>query len=209
MGYYDLFSLWYDRALEPMYRPHRQAAADALRLGPGLTVLDLPCGTGQSFDRVAPAIAPGGHLIGADFSTGMLRKATARVAANRWDHVTTMHADGRVVSIPQLSEAVGGPVQVDRLLVFLGLTVFEDWRDVFAHLWSLLAPGGRCVLVDCYRERLGFQGRMVNLSARADVRRRAWEGLEEVAEGYERIDLPSGHEHGGQIWLASGDKPGA
>ncbi|MCP4869450.1 MAG: class I SAM-dependent methyltransferase [Proteobacteria bacterium] len=172
-----------------------------------MTVLDLPCGTGQSFDWVVPAIGPTGRLIGVDLSAGMLKKASARAWSNDWSQVTTMSGDARTLSLADLSAAVGEPVQVDRLLIFLGMTVFPDWRDVFAHLWSLLAPGGRCVMVDCFKAKLGFQGRMVNLSARADIRRPAWEVLEAVAEGYERVDLPSRKEHGGTIWLASGDKP--
>ncbi len=207
MGYYDFFSLYYDRALEELYLPQREAAAEALKLEPGMTVLDLPCGTGQSFDWVVPAIGPTGRLIGVDLSAGMLKKASARAWSNDWSQVTTMSGDARTLSLADLSAAVGEPVQVDRLLIFLGMTVFPDWRDVFAHLWSLLAPGGRCVMVDCFKAKLGFQGRMVNLSARADIRRPAWEVLEAVAEGYERVDLPSRKEHGGTIWLASGDKP--
>lgn len=207
MSYYDFFSLYYDRALEELYLPHREAAADALKLAPGMTVLDLPCGTGQSFDRLVPGVGATGRVIGVDRSSGMLKKARARVAAHGWDRVTTLEGDARTLALEDLATAVGEPVAVDRLLVFLGMTVFPDWRGVFGHLWSLLAPGGRCVMVDCFREKLGFQGRMVNLSARADIRRPAWEALEAVAAGYQRTDLPSRHEHGGQIWLASGEKP--
>ncbi len=206
MGYYDFFSLYYDRALEEMYLPQREAAAEALKLAPGMTVLDLPCGTGQSFDEVVPRVGPSGRVIGVDLSSGMLKKASARAWSKDWAQVTTLSGDARTLSVADLSAAVGEPVTVDRLLIFLGMTVFPDWREVFAHLWSLLAPGGRCVMVDCFKAKLGFQGRMVNLSARADIRRRAWEALEAVAENYERVDLPSKPEHGGQIWLASGDK---
>jgi hypothetical protein len=49
---------------------------------------------------------------------------------------------------------------------------------------------------------------MVNLVARADIRRKVWEPLERVAEGFEKRDLPSRREHGGQLILASGRKPG-
>jgi hypothetical protein len=49
---------------------------------------------------------------------------------------------------------------------------------------------------------------MVNLVARADIRRRVWEPLEAVAEGYVYRELPSQREHGGQLFLAVGDKPG-
>lgn len=47
-----------------------------------------------------------------------------------------------------------GHESVDRLHVFLGMRVFPDMDATFAKLWSLLSPGGRCVIVDVHAERL-------------------------------------------------------
>ena len=77
--WYDLFSLVYDRALEDLYAPFRPAAVEALRLTEGARVLDLPCGTGQSFDLLVPAVGPTGAVLGVDASSGMLRRARRRV----------------------------------------------------------------------------------------------------------------------------------
>jgi hypothetical protein len=87
------------------------------------------------------------------------------------------------------------------------MSVFSDMRATFDNLWKLLAPGGVCVLVDVYSERLGVQGFLVNQIARAEIRRRFWEPLERVAQNFERHDLPYNRQHGGQIMLASGRKP--
>ena len=57
-------------------------------------------------------------------------------------------------------------------------------------------------------ETLGFQGKMVNLTARADITRRFWEPLEAVAEGFRRDELESKPVQGGQMWLATGVKAG-
>lgn len=207
MGWYDLFSRFYDTSLERYYVEQRTAAVDAMRLRPDHTVLDLPCGTGQSFDGIAPAIGTGGTLVGVDLSTGMLSKARERAQARGWTHVHLRHADVHDLDADMLAEAVGRPVAIDRLHVFLGLTAFPRWEQAFERLWDLLAPGGRCVVVDVHAEKLGFQGRMVNLVARADIRRRFWEPLERVSESFARAELPSLPEHGGQIYLATGDKP--
>lgn len=118
-----------------------------------------------------------------------------------------LQADARTLSADELS-AAGAPANIDRLHIFLGLTAFPDWTDAFANLWGLLRPGGRCVVVDVHADPLTFQGRMVNLVARADIRRRFWEPLEAVAEGYERSELPSLPDHGGQLYLCAGNKPG-
>ncbi len=206
MGHYDLFSSFYDASTEKHYVEQRPLAVAALDLAPGLSVLDLPCGTGQAFDGIAPAVAPGGTLVGVDFSGGMLGKARKRVAKNGWEHVVLLEGDAGAVSSADLA-AAGGPEQVDRLHVFLGMSAFPDPGAAFTNLWALLKPGGRCVVVDVFTEKLSFQGRMVNWTAKADITRRSWEPLEAVAEGFERRDLPSKALHGGTVFLATGTKP--
>ncbi|KIG17636.1 ubiquinone/menaquinone biosynthesis methyltransferase [Enhygromyxa salina] len=211
MGWYDMFSGFYDRSLEPLYREQRGLAANALALAPGHTVLDLPCGTGQSFDEIAPRITNTGTLIGVDFSAGMLAQASKRAGLRGWDHVHLLEHDVRTLDPSALATAVSAPNQapprIDRLHVFLGLTAFPDWEQAFERLWGLLAPGGRCVVVDVYADKPDFQGRMVNLVARADIRRRTWTPLERLATNYARDPLPSTKQHGGQLYLARGDKP--
>jgi ubiquinone/menaquinone biosynthesis C-methylase UbiE len=207
MGWYDLFSNFYDRSLEPLYRETRRAAAEALELEPGHAVLDLPCGTGQSFAELADRVTPAGVVLGVDFSQGMLDKAQAKIDRAAWAHVHVIQSDVHALDGARLEQTIGR-AHVDRLHVFLGLTAFPRWEQAFDNLWSLLAPGGRCVIVDVHAERPSFQGRMVNLVARADIRRRGWEPLERVADGYERRELPSLREHGGQLFLARGRKPG-
>jgi ubiquinone/menaquinone biosynthesis C-methylase UbiE len=199
MAWYDWFAGFYDGALEGLYRDARDAAAAALQLAPEHAVLDLPCGTGQSFDVLAPRSAA---LVGVDLSRGMLRRAGQRVADRGWTHVRLVHRDVHALAADDLAVP-----RLDRLHVFLGLSAFPRWEAAFAHLWQLLAPGGRCVVVDVHAERLGLQGRMVNLVAGADIRRRTWEPLERVATNFTRHDLTYRREHGGQIFLAAGDTP--
>jgi ubiquinone/menaquinone biosynthesis C-methylase UbiE len=207
MSWYDLFSGFYDRSLEPLYREQRRLAAEALLLEPGQVVLDLPCGTGQSFHDFAPRIGPVGALLGVFLSTAMLANAAARASAAGWSHVQLLQRDVHGLDAPAVERALGRPRAIDRLHVFLGLTAFPDWQRAFEHLWSMLAPGGRCVIVDVHATRPDMQGRMVNLVARADIRRETWSVLERLAHNYERVELPSQKQHGGLLFLASGDKP--
>lgn len=204
MGWYDIFAGFYDRSLEKLYRDARAAAVEALAAGGrarGARVLDLPCGTGQSLDGLAAAVGAGGRVIGADLSRGMLGRATKRVARRGLgDVVELRHVDVHEAS----AERIGGPV--DLLHVFLGMSTFPRPDEAFERLWGLLVPGGRAVIVDVHAERLGFQGRMVNLIARADIRRRSWEPLERRAVGFERHALPSLRQHGGTLFLAVGEK---
>ena len=64
------------------------------------------------------------------------------------------------------------------------------------------------VVVDVHAAKPGLQGRFVNLVARADITRRAWEPLERLAVDFERAALPRNAKRGGELWLASGNKPG-
>ena len=211
MAWYDWFSSFYDRSLEPLYREQRRAAAVALRVHPGQTILDLPCGTGQSFDELAPAVGPDGLVLGVDLSAGMLRQAANRARKRGFSQVVLHHSDVHALGLPALAAAATLPrpaaLHIDRLHIFLGLSAFPRWEQAFEHLWALLAPGGRCVVVDVHADRLGLQGRMVNLVARADIRREGWRPLERLAHGFTRTALPSLPAHGGQLYLASGDKP--
>lgn len=198
MGFYDLFSGIYDASLEPLYAEHRALAADALALTRSSVVLDVPCGTGQSFGVLA---SRAGTVLGVDASRGMLQRAAARVSKDGLANVRVVEVRADQLTRAQLAAAP------DRLHVFLGMSVFDDPEATFDHLWELLAPGGTCVLVDVHAEKLGVQGWLVNQIARADIRRRFWEPLEKVAKDFERRDLPFRKQHGGQIMLARGRKP--
>jgi ubiquinone/menaquinone biosynthesis C-methylase UbiE len=204
-GWYDAFSKFYDASLEALYAEHRELAAEALALEPGKAVLDVPCGTGLSFAAVARRLRGNGTIVGADLSPGMLRRAAARESALAGVRLITAALDVNTLSSETL-QALTGSAQVDRLHVFLGMSVFPDMSAAFDRLWSVLAPGGRAVLVDVHAERLGLRGSMVNQVARADIRRRFWEPLQARAEEFALRDLPFRPMHGGQIKLAIGVK---
>lgn len=206
MSWYDVFSSFYDNSLEELYRDARSLTCEALDLAPGQVVLDVPCGTGQSFDGIVSKIAPNGVLVGADLSDGMLSRASARVAKNGWSNVHTLKASVLEIEDKDVTALTAG-APIDRIQVFLGMSAFPQWETAFDRLWSMLRPGGRFVIVDVYAETLSFQGWMVNLVARAEIRRRCWEPLERVSQNFERRDLPKKREHGGQIYLATGVKP--
>jgi demethylmenaquinone methyltransferase/2-methoxy-6-polyprenyl-1,4-benzoquinol methylase len=203
MAWYDVFARFYDASLEPLYREQRIIAAKHLDSHADSRTLDVPCGTGQSFPAL---IGSGGRVLGVDRSAGMVRQAKHRIADAGWDRVVAQQGDGETLTGATVAAALGGPA--DRLHVFLGTTVFPDLDGTLQRLWDLLAPGGRAVLVDVYADKPGFQGRMVEWIAQADLSRRAWEFLDRNAVDVRRIDLPTLPQHGGQMWLATGRKAG-
>lgn len=205
MSFYDLFSKFYDASLAWLYAEHRALAAEALRLTPGLKVLDLPCGTGASFEAIGGALGQGGRLVGVDLSEGMLRQARARSSKLALAcEVSLVHGDVEALSLEALLGEDGRPF--DRAHVFLGMSVFKQPELAFERIYQAVKPGGRLVFVDVYAETLTMQGRLVNRLAGAEIRRRFWEPLERVGQGFELIKLPYRKQHGGQIMLASADK---
>jgi len=203
---YDLFSNVYDASFAGLYAEHRRLAATALELRPGAVVLDVPCGTGQSFEALATAVGDTGLVLGVDASAGMLRRAQTRVQRRAWPQIRTLQADAATLDRAALERAAQCALSITHLHIFLGMSVFSDMEAVFERLWDMLAPGGRCAIVDVHTPQLGLQGWLVNKLAGAEIRRRFWEPLERVASQFRRSDLPLRARHGGQIMLAQGIK---
>lgn len=207
MAWYDVFSSFYDVSLEGLYRPYREAVAARLTLAPGLRVLDAGCGTGQTFDVLSPPVGAEGLVVGVDLSEGMLNRA--RLRAERKGLSNVRLAQGSLLTLER--EALGALLPpgrgFDRAVCFLVLSTLPAWEQATDRVWALLEPGGVMVIADAHAEALGLQGRLVNLTARADIRRRVWSRLEALSEGFsmERLDAPSSV--GGDIVIACGRKP--
>jgi ubiquinone/menaquinone biosynthesis C-methylase UbiE len=207
--WYDLFSFFYDRALADLYAPFRPAAVEALQISEGASILDLPCGTGQSFDTLVPAVGPSGSVLGVDRSKGMLRKAGRRVERAGWENVTLRQASAEEVHAGLLADLHGEP-QVDGVLCALGLTALPDWEAAFERMFSLIRPGGRFVLFDVYAPERTREARSVELVARADLSREAWRPLEAECDDFKRVVLPAEvKKFGGELYIASGTKGAA
>ena len=204
--WYDVFSLFYDRALEDLYAPFRPAAIEALRFSGGETVLDLPCGTGQSFDGLVEAIGATGAVLGVDASRGMLRKAQRRIRREGWTHVQTKQARAEDIDGGWLSQTIGQP-EVDGILCALGLTALPEWEATFDQLFTCLRTGGRFVLFDVYAAERTRETTSVELVARADLSREVWRPLEARCADFERTVLPADAKtFGGELYVASGTK---
>ncbi len=209
MAWYDVFSWFYDLSLERLYRSYRDEAVAALNPAAGSTVIDLACGTGQNLPHLIAAMGDGGRVIGVDFSAGMLARAKKRVQKAQWQHVTLLERDARELTASDLEAACGGPVAVDGVLCALGLSVIPDWERVFEQTFALLRPGGRYVIFDVHAERWVPQTSIVQLMARADLKRKVWEPLEACSTDFElRWVTGSPHIHGGRTFIATGTRLG-
>ena len=202
--HYDLIAWGYESLTELLHGRHRLQAVELLRLRPGQSVLDVPCGTGANLPLLEERVGPAGRVLASDFSAGMLARARAKVDRAGWRNATLVQADARELAGEDL-----GVESVDAVICMLGLTVIPDWERAFDRMWDLLAPGGRLVIMDLYLDgtRLsGVANRYYRVIAQADSRRRFWEPL-----GGRVPDLEV-HDHrwfGGVARIVAGTRPAA
>jgi demethylmenaquinone methyltransferase/2-methoxy-6-polyprenyl-1,4-benzoquinol methylase len=208
MPWYDIFAHFYDHTVELVYRSYRQKIVEGLKLQPGDMVMDLACGTGPNQPWIREAVGPEGRIFGVDFSAGMLAQATKQKKQNGWENVFLLERDARKLLHRDLEEVSGKPVQLNAILVTLGLSAIPDWETVFQNTFQLLAPHGRYVIFDIHQERWVPQSWVVKKIAQADLLRQSWIALENCSENFSFEYLSgSPHIHGGRPFLAIGSRP--
>ena len=187
---YDSVARVYDGFTEFFYGHARRVAIEQLQLKPGSVVLDVACGTGLNFSHIVARLGDAGVLVGVDGSSGMIEKARERTRRNRWDSlVRLIEYDARALSRELISDLIPDGREVDRVLFTLALSVIPDWERVFRKAFELLAPGGRCVIVDGYAPRSGVFVRLEERIASADISRGFWEPLRELSSNYEEENV--------------------
>jgi SAM-dependent methyltransferase len=140
----------------------RQASFDALRPGPGETIVDIGSGNGLLTAELARAVGPKGRVIGVDPSSDMRQSAIERCQDFNWVEIV----EGTDSKLPVRSGAVDKAVSVQ---------VFEYLNDIpgavnEAH--RALKPGGRLVVGDIHFDSLvwfsNFPERMASMVAAWD-----------------------------------------
>lgn len=124
-----------DRQLAPLGR----RAMAALDLRPGLQVLDIGCGAGQTTVDLARTVAPGGHVLGVDISRPLLEVARRREGG---PSVAFLEADAQTHPFE--------PGAFDAVFSRFGVMFFADPEAAFANIHRALKPGGRLAFV-CWR----------------------------------------------------------
>jgi demethylmenaquinone methyltransferase/2-methoxy-6-polyprenyl-1,4-benzoquinol methylase len=142
----------------------RERAADLARVGPGSRVLDVATGTGDLAIELARRVAPGGEIVGSDFSEGMLARARAKAAKVFAEHDrTTVGPNDAGES--QNGQVHGGFVRprfdwgdalelpygddsFDAATVGFGARNFSDLPRGLAEMARVVRPGGRVVVLE-------------------------------------------------------------
>jgi demethylmenaquinone methyltransferase/2-methoxy-6-polyprenyl-1,4-benzoquinol methylase len=113
----------------------RRRAARLTRLQPGQTALDLCTGTGKLAHELVPLVRPDGHVIGIDFSPGMLE-----LARKLEPDVEFRQGDVSRLSEPDAS--------IDAVTIGFGLRNLVDRYAALREMRRVLRPGGRLVILE-------------------------------------------------------------
>jgi demethylmenaquinone methyltransferase / 2-methoxy-6-polyprenyl-1,4-benzoquinol methylase len=129
-------------------RQWRSAALRTARIGPGMHVLDVACGTGTLTRSLAAAAGPTGEVVGVDRSRPMLARALAR--APRAGSAPTSY---------RLADALALPFQAasfDAVTIAFGLRNLPDYGAALAEMARVARPGARIVVLEIAEPRGGL-----------------------------------------------------
>jgi demethylmenaquinone methyltransferase / 2-methoxy-6-polyprenyl-1,4-benzoquinol methylase len=138
-GVYDRMNTVMTAGLD---REWRRRAADLAALEPGGSALDVATGTGDLAAELARRVAPGGRVVGSDFSEEMLERARTKAAADPVPGVEVSFEWGNAMSLPYPGACF------DAATAGFGARNFADLHRGLAEMARVVRPGGRVVILE-------------------------------------------------------------
>lgn len=138
-GVYDLLNTTMTAGLHHRWR---ERAADLARVGPGARVLDVATGTGDLALELARRVAPGGSVIGSDFSERMLERAREKAAAATGAGARPRFEWGDALELQYADDSF------DAATVGFGARNFADLARGLTEMVRVVRPGGRVVVLE-------------------------------------------------------------
>ena len=140
---FDRIAGLYDRMNSVMtaglHHEWRRRAADLAELAPGARALDVATGTGDLALELAGRVAPGGEVVGVDFSERMLELARAKADAGV-RHIR--FESGNALALDFVDN------EFDAATVGFGARNFSDLDRGLAEMARVVRPGGRVVVLE-------------------------------------------------------------
>jgi demethylmenaquinone methyltransferase/2-methoxy-6-polyprenyl-1,4-benzoquinol methylase len=147
-----VFEAFLQTAFMGRYRQLRRESVVGLDLDPDDRVLDLACGSGPNFERLAPA-SPDGGVVGLDHSPGMVRSARDRALDEEFGNVDVVRGDAAALPFPDDT--------FDAALCTLSLSAIPDHEAAITEVGRVVRAGGRFVVFDAQPYQSG-PGRLLN-----------------------------------------------
>jgi SAM-dependent methyltransferase len=126
----EIYEAFFVPALFGQWAPK---VADAARIAPGQSVLDVACGTGILARAATKRVAPDGTVVGLDRNDGMLAMAQQKEPSVEWRL-------GRAEQLPFPDASF------DAVASQFGLMFFDDRPAALREMWRVLGPGGRLAI---------------------------------------------------------------
>lgn len=130
------------RALGSSFRYRFQNPEKILQryIKPGMTVLDLGCGTGFFTTAIARLLNNQGKVIAADVQHGMLDLLNHKIDGNDLKQVIQLH--------PCEEKSLNLTTKVDFILAFYSFHEMSYPDDIIRELKELLKPGGKIYIAE-------------------------------------------------------------
>jgi SAM-dependent methyltransferase len=130
------------RYLDAMMRvlaAQKQQSIELMRLGPGMSVIEIGCGNGHDAEALAKLVGPAGQVVGIDASQELVAQATERTASLGLP-LRFQVDDAQALAFPDNSFDAA---RVDRVLQHL-----DDPVQAVREMARVVRPGGRIVAIE-------------------------------------------------------------
>ncbi len=143
---FDRIAGLYDRMNTVMtaglHRAWRRRAAELAGVGAGDRVLDVATGTGDLAFELARRVAPGGVVVGIDFSQRMLAVARQKACVARPPDVAVRFEAANALELPFADDHYAAAT------VGFGARNFAELERGLAEMVRVVRPGGRVVVLE-------------------------------------------------------------
>ncbi len=133
---YTSYAGIYDRIFGKVFHEGRESVIRNLDVQPDEKILEVGVGTGLAL----PMYPRHCHLVGIDFSEGMLEKARQRAAEHRMDHVQLHRMDAGAMDFVDNS--------FDTVVAAYVVTAVPDYRKLMNEMIRVCRPGGRIIMLN-------------------------------------------------------------
>ncbi len=141
----------YDMSMSHFFGRLKKKAFEASSLKKGDRVLVFCCGTGLDFPYIQSRIGTGGSIIGIDFSSQMLDKASEMVASYGWENVDLIQDD-----VTDFKNKLD--FKTDAGICTLGLSIIPNFKEAYDNLLSTIKENGELIIGDM-KLATGWQAR--------------------------------------------------
>ena len=135
---YDAAADRYDDAALGFWARSGERTIERLGLQPGMTVLDMACGSGASTLPAARRVGPTGKVIGIDLSERMLAMGRDKARRAGLSQIEFRSGDMTRAEFPDGS--------FDAVVCVFGVSFAPDMEALVAELWRMVKPGGRLAI---------------------------------------------------------------